>query len=138
MNGIQISRVYEAPSPDDGTRLLVDRLWPRGVKKESLRLAAWLKEVAPSPLLCKWFSHDPTKWEEFQRRYCAELDKNPNAWQPVVQAAREGKVKLLFAARDTEHNNAVALKTYLECQIAGKQGAKAQRPPKGSRSQSST
>lgn len=113
MKGIHISRVYEPPSPDDGTRLLVDRLWPRGMKKESLRLAGWLKEVAPSVSLCKWFGHDPVRWDEFRRRYCAELEKNPEAWRPVVQAAREGKVTLLFAARDVDHNNAVVLKGFL-------------------------
>jgi uncharacterized protein YeaO (DUF488 family) len=135
MKGIQIGRVYAPPSPDDGARLLVDRLWPRGIKKESLRLAGWLKEVAPSVPLCKWFGHDPAKWEEFRRRYSAELNQNPKAWQPVVQAAREGKVTLLFAASDTDHNNAVVLKGFLEQQMAGEKSAAARRPAKDSRGQ---
>ena len=114
MEGIQIRRVYDPPSPEDGARLLVDRLWPRGVKKQELRLAGWLKELAPSDSLRKWFAHDPAKWEEFQRRYFAQLEENPMGWQPILQAAREGRVTLLFSAKDTEHNNAVALKKFLE------------------------
>jgi uncharacterized protein YeaO (DUF488 family) len=120
VNGIQLRRVYEPPGPEDGARLLVDRLWPRGVKKHSLRLAGWLKELAPSDSLRKWFAHDPAKWEEFQRRYCAQLEENPMGWQPILKAAREGRVTLLFSARDPEHNNAVALKRFLE----GKKGSK--------------
>lgn len=120
VNAIQTRRVYEPPSPEDGARLLVDRLWPRGVKKEKLQLAGWLKEIAPSVPLREWFSHDPARWKEFRRRYCAELTQNPRGWQPVLQAAREGKVTLLFAAKDAEHNNAVALKTFLERKLTGK------------------
>ena len=118
MNGIKTRRVYDPPSPEDGARLLVDRLWPRGVKKQSLRLAGWLKEVAPSDALRKWFAHDPTIWKEFQRRYFAQLDENPLGWQPILRAAREGRVTLLYSAKDTEHNNAAALKTFLQ----GKKG----------------
>ena len=114
MNGIQTRRVYDPPSPEDGARLLVDRLWPRGIKKESLRLAGWLKEIAPSDTLRRWFAHDPAKWNEFQRRYFAQLEKNPMGWQPILRAAREGRVTLLFSAKDPEHNNAVALKAFLE------------------------
>ena len=114
MNGIRTRRVYEPALPDEGARLLVDRLWPRGVKKEKLRLAGWLKELAPSAPLRQWFDHEPAKWKEFQRRYGAELKAHPKVWQPVLRAAREGTVTLLFAAKDTEHNNAVALKTFLE------------------------
>ena len=114
MNGIQTRRVYEPQAPEDGARLLVDRLWPRGVKKEKLRLAGWLKEIAPSAPLRRWFDHDPAKWPEFQRRYSAELEKHPNAWRPILQAARQGNVTLLFAAKDAEHNNAIALKAFLE------------------------
>jgi uncharacterized protein YeaO (DUF488 family) len=119
VNGIQIRRVYEPPTPDDGARLLVDRLWPRGVKKEKLQLAGWLKEVAPRDSLRQWFDHDAAKWEEFKRRYFAELEQNPQAWQPIVQAARRGRVTLLFAAKDLEHNNAVALKAFLDRKLAG-------------------
>ena len=96
---------------------MVDRLWPRGIKKEKLQLAGWLKEVAPSDALRRWSHHDPARWEEFQRRYVAELEANPKAWEPILQAARDGKVTLLFAAKDTEHNNAVALKAFLETKL---------------------
>jgi uncharacterized protein YeaO (DUF488 family) len=111
---IQIKRVYEAPAPEDGTRFLVERLWPRGIKKEALHADGWLKEVAPSAELRRWFSHDPAKWEEFRRRYFAELESDPEALQPIREAARNGNVTLLYSARDTEHNNARALKAYLE------------------------
>jgi uncharacterized protein YeaO (DUF488 family) len=114
VNGIQTRRVYDPPSLEDGARLLVDRLWPRGVKKHALRLAGWLKELAPSDTLRKWFAHDPAKWEEFQRRYSAQLEENPMGWQPILRAAKEGRVTLVFSAKDPEHNNAVALKTFLE------------------------
>ena len=111
---IHCKRVYESPADEGGARFLVDRLWPRGVKKEALQLAGWLKEIAPSEALRKWFAHDPQKWDEFQRRYFAELEKRPTAWQPLLDTARQGHMTLLFSARDTEHNNAVALKRYLE------------------------
>ncbi len=111
---IRVKRAYEPAAPGDGTRFLVDHLWPRGLKKEALHAEGWLKEVSPSDRLRHWFQHDPAKWEEFQRRYFAELDEKPEAWQPLLQAARKGEVTLLYSARDTEHNNAVALKAYLE------------------------
>jgi uncharacterized protein YeaO (DUF488 family) len=120
VNGIQTKRVYEPPTSDDGARLLVDRLWPRGASKEKLMLAGWLKEVAPRDTLRHWFNHDPARWEEFQRRYAAELESTPKAWEPIVQAAREGRVTLLFAAADCERNNAVALKAFLEQKLNGK------------------
>jgi uncharacterized protein YeaO (DUF488 family) len=119
VNGIQTRRVYEPPAPEDGARLLVDRLWPRGVSKEKLHLAGWLKEIAPSGPLRLWFDHDPARWNEFQRRYFAELEERPEAWQPILQAARNGRVTLLFAAKDLEHNNAIALKAFLERKLAG-------------------
>lgn len=111
---IQTKRAYEPPDPGDGRRFLVDRLWPRGVRKEALALDAWLKDVAPSDELRRWFGHDPAKWEAFQERYFAELDEKPQVWQPLVEAARQGDVTLVYGARDPQHNNAVALKTYLE------------------------
>ncbi len=111
---IQIKRVYEAPAPEDGTRFLVERLWPRGIKKEALHPDGWLKETAPSAELRRWFAHDPAKWEEFRRRYFAELESHPEVLQPLRDAARDGNVTLLYSARDTEHNNAGALKAYLE------------------------
>lgn len=111
---IQVKRVYEPPEASDGTRILAERLWPRGKKKEALKLDAWNKDVAPSSDLRTWFKHDPGRWEEFQRRYRAELDEHPEAWQPILDAARDGDVTLLFSSRDTEHNNVVALKAYLD------------------------
>jgi uncharacterized protein YeaO (DUF488 family) len=111
---IQTKRVYEHPEPSDGTRFLVERLWPRGMRKEAVAMDGWLKDVAPSGALRRWFAHDPAKWEEFKRRYFAELDGEPEAWQPLLQAARRNVVTLLYSARDTAHNNAVALKEYLE------------------------
>jgi uncharacterized protein YeaO (DUF488 family) len=110
----RIRRVYDPPSKEDGACFLVDRLWPRGVKKESLALEGWCKEAAPSPELRQWFQHDPEKWAGFQRRYRAELDGKPEAWEPLLQAVRRGPVTLLYSARDAEHNNAVALRAYLE------------------------
>jgi len=111
---LKIKRVYEKAESSDGRRFLVERLWPRGVKKEALKMEAWLKEVAPSDGLRRWFGHDPLKWEEFQKRYRAELKANPDAWASILQAAERGDVTLLFSAHDTEHNNALALKCFLE------------------------
>ncbi len=111
---IKLKRAYEPPEGSDGARFLVDQLWPRGIRKEALQADAWLKDVAPSSQLRKWFSHDPAKWPEFQRRYFAELDQKPESWQTLAQAARRGRLTLLYASRETEHNNAVALKSYLE------------------------
>ena len=116
---IQVKRAYEPPSPDDGTRFLVDRLWPRGVKKENLPLERWLRDAAPSDKLRRWFGHDPRKWRAFQDRYWAELDARPTAWQPILDALDRGTVTLVCGARDTEHNNAVALKRYLEQHVEG-------------------
>lgn len=108
-------RVYEAPEPTDGVRFLVERLWPRGIKKESLQIQGWLKQLAPSDSLRRWFNHDPVKWSEFQSRYFAELDQQPDAWKPLIDIAQQQpKVTLLYSARDTAHNNAVALRSYLE------------------------
>jgi len=111
---IRIWRVYDPPLPRDGSIYLVDRFWPRGIKREAMHLAAWAREAAPSPELCRWFGHVPEKWEEFQRRYTDELDQKSAAWQPLLEAARHGSLILFYGARDREHNNAVALKSYLE------------------------
>ena len=111
---IKVKRVYDPVEPDDGRRFLVDRLWPRGMRKEALRMEGWLRDVAPSDRLRRWFGHDPKKWEEFRRRYFAELEAHPEAWQPLLEAARAGNVTLLFSARDTSYNNAVALREFLE------------------------
>ncbi|HEX2697945.1 MAG TPA: DUF488 domain-containing protein [Anaerolineales bacterium] len=111
---IEIKRVYEPPSKDDGLRILVDRLWPRGMSKASLQLDEWLKDLAPSNELRKRFRHHEGKWEEFQKLYFKELDLHPELVEQLIKKSRAGKVTLLFAAKDTEHNNAVALKNYLE------------------------
>jgi uncharacterized protein YeaO (DUF488 family) len=114
---VTLKRVYESAQSGDGTRFLVDRLWPRGIKKEKLKVKAWLKDAAPSPDLRKWFAHDPAKWQEFQQRYRAELESNPDAWKPILEAASQGNVTLLYSARDTEHNSALLLKEFLEDQM---------------------
>jgi uncharacterized protein YeaO (DUF488 family) len=106
---IRLKRVYDPPEPDDGVRFLVDGMWPRGIKKEVLPMKDWLKEVAPSAKLRRWFGHDPDKWAEFQQRYQAELATKPDAVQPIREAAHQGNVTLLYSAQDTKHNNAVAL-----------------------------
>ena len=111
---LKIKRVYEKAESSDGTRFLVERLWPRGIKKEALKMKAWLKDAAPSTDLRNWFGHDPLKWSEFQKRYQAELKAKPEAWNPILQAAKQGDVTLLYSAHDTEHNNALALKKFLE------------------------
>lgn len=111
---IQIKRVYDPPAKGDGERFLVERLWPRGMKKEALHMVAWCKNTAPSAELRRWFGHDPAKWKEFQRRYQAELADNRAAYQPLLDAAKQGNITLLYSAHDTEHNNAVVLKSYLD------------------------
>lgn len=110
---LSIKRVYEPPSPEDGCRLLAERLWPRGLRKDSARLDGWMREAAPSTPLRQWFSHQVPRWEEFQRRYRLELEANRDAWQPILDAAAKGRVTLLFSSRDTEHNNVVALRAFL-------------------------
>jgi uncharacterized protein YeaO (DUF488 family) len=110
---IQIKRAYEPRARGDGRRFLVERLWPRGMKKEALHADAWLKDVAPSTELRKWFGHRVERWEEFQRRYRKELDANPEAWAPIVEASKNGTVTLLYSARDEQHNAAVVLREYL-------------------------
>ncbi len=117
---ISLHRAYDPGVPRRGRRFLVERLWPRGVKKSDLPVDGWLKEVAPSTGLRQWFSHEPAKWEEFRRRYFRELDANPVAWGPLLEAARQGDVTLVYSSRDTEHNNAVALREYLLAKLKGK------------------
>lgn len=111
---MRIKRTYEARARTDGRRILVERLWPRGMKKEALAAHDWIKEVAPSTRLRKWFGHRPERWQEFRRRYRAELDANPDAWKPILEAARTGTVTLLYSAHDTVHNGAVVLREYLQ------------------------
>ena len=114
---IRTKRVYLPPEPGDGTRVRVDRLWPRGLKKTDARIDLWLPEVAPSPELRRWYGHDPARWAEFQRRYHAELDAHPEPVEKLRALARKGPLTLLFAARDPERNNPVALKAYLEARL---------------------
>ncbi|MBT0652528.1 MULTISPECIES: DUF488 domain-containing protein [Geobacteraceae] len=115
---IRIKRVYDPYEPDDGPRFLVDRLWPRGMKKENLRMDGWLKDAAPSDALRHWFGHDPAKWEEFCRRYDAELEYNSAAWRPILDMARKQDITLLYSAHDNEHNNAVVFRSFLEARLA--------------------
>jgi uncharacterized protein YeaO (DUF488 family) len=115
---LAVKRVYDPPESGDGVRFLVERLWPRGMKKETLQMDDWLKEAAPSDALRRWFGHDPARWDEFCRRYFAELDAKPDVLQPMLEAAEHGNVTLLYSAHDTEHNNAVALKSYLERRLS--------------------
>ncbi len=110
---IHIKRAYEAPSPDDGTRILVDRLWPRGLKKSDAAISRWMKEIAPSTPLRKWFGHDPNRWEEFRRRYSAELAQKTQLMSDLRSAARKGPVTLIYSARDPQHNQAVVLRDAL-------------------------
>ena len=119
---LALKRVYDAAAPDDGVRFLVERLWPRGIKKTDLKMDAWLKDVAPSAELRRWFAHDPKKWPEFCRRYFAELNSHPEAWERIRDAARGGRVTLVYSSHDTEHNNAVALKEYLQAHMGQKKG----------------
>lgn len=114
---IQVKRIYDPASSQDGRRFLVERLWPRGTSKAQARVDAWLKDVAPTDGLRRWFNHDPARWEEFRRRYEAELEARPETWAPLVEAARKGPITLVYSARDTEHNNAVALKEFLEARL---------------------
>ena len=110
---IRVKRVYETASPSDGARILVDRVWPRGLRREALALDAWLPEIGPSDALRKWFGHDPRRWPEFQRRYFEELASKEDLCRDLRSRARRGPVTLLYSARDEEHNQAVALKAYL-------------------------
>lgn len=114
---INVKRIYEPADPNDGTRILVDRLWPRGIGKKEVKLDEWHKEIAPSNQLRKWFGHDPTRWNEFRKRYFAELDSNSEAWKTMVDLARSENITLLYSAKNEEQNNAVVLKDYLESKI---------------------
>ena len=110
---IEIKRSYAKAAKADGERFLVDRLWPRGVTKEALAVVAWVKDASPSNELRKWYGHDPEKWDEFRKRYFAELKKTPEAWRPLLEAARKGTITLVYSSKEPEINNAVALREFL-------------------------
>lgn len=122
MNDIHIKRVYEHADPQDGFRVLVDRLWPRGFTKEKLKADLWLKEIAPSNELRNWYHLNLAKREEFKQRYFAELDANPAAVHLLIDKLREGRVTFLYAARDSEHNHAKVLREYLLSKIGENAG----------------
>jgi uncharacterized protein YeaO (DUF488 family) len=111
---LKLKRVYEAPRKDDGTRILVDRLWPRGLTKEKAKVDLWLKEIAPSTELRKWFGHDPKKWRRFSARYRTELKHHVDQLNLLKSKAKEGTVTLIYGARDQEHNEALVLKQFLQ------------------------
>jgi len=111
---VKIKRVYDRNDTSDGKRILIDRLWPRGLTKEKAKIDVWVKEIAPSSDLRKWFSHDPAKWTEFQKRYKLELDKNNEAVSKVRKILEQGPSTLVYSAKDEKHNDAVVLKSYLE------------------------
>ncbi|HEY3537041.1 MAG TPA: DUF488 domain-containing protein [Trinickia sp.] len=115
---IGVARAYDPPGDDDGSRYLVDRVWPRGIRKDALRIEQWLRDVAPSNELRRWFGHDPQRWDDFVERYRAELDANRAAWEPLLEAASQGPITLVYGARDPEHNQAVALRDYLERKLS--------------------
>jgi uncharacterized protein YeaO (DUF488 family) len=131
MGEITLSRVYDHEALATGAAYLVERLWPRGLRRDDVDLDGWLKDAAPSTELRQWFSHDPAKWKEFRRRYIAELDTHPRAWQPLVDAALKGNVTLLYSSRDREHNNAVVLRDYIDAHASAKR--KGRQPHRGRR-----
>jgi len=110
---VRVKRVYEQAAKSDGKRYLVDRIWPRGIKKEAVAIEGWLKELGPSTELRKWFGHDPARWVEFKNRYFKELDGKRELWEPLRSAARKRTVTLVYSARDEDHNQAVALQEFL-------------------------
>src|SRR5215471_3215048 len=110
---IRLKRAYEPPASDDGIRVLIDRLWPRGVKKSDAAIDEWMKEIAPSTELRKWFSHDPRRWQEFRRRYRSEIHRHPERIDRLRTLAQHGTITLVFSARDEVHNDAVVLRDLL-------------------------
>jgi uncharacterized protein YeaO (DUF488 family) len=131
---IKLKRAYDPVSPTDGTRLLVERLWPRGLSKEKLKLDGWIREVAPTTELRKWFGHDPAKWPQFRVRYFRQLDSRAEAWRSIVSSARRGTVTLVYSSHDQEHNNAVALREYLQLKTSRRaRPRRSTTPPRPSR-----
>ncbi len=119
MGVINLARAYDPAEHGQEPRFLVERLWPRGVRRADLRLSGWLKDVAPSHELRRWFGHEPEKWDEFRRRYFAELDERPEGWTPLRDATAAGDITLVYSSRDVEHNNAVALREYVTARLDG-------------------
>jgi len=111
---IRLKRAYEQPSGDDGTRILVERLWPRGLTKEKAAIGLWLKEIAPSPELRRWYGHETSRWDEFRKRYLAEIEDNSDVLNDLKQQLKAGPVTFVYAAKDELHNSALVLKEYLE------------------------
>ena len=110
----RLKRIYDAPQREDGFRVLVDRVWPRGMKKADAKIDLWQKDIAPSTALRKWFNHEPEKWDRFRKRYLDELKNNHGLIEDIISRAGDGPLTLLFSARDTEHNQAVVIKEYIE------------------------
>lgn len=111
---ILTKRAYDPPQPGDGLRILVDRLWPRGIKKEDLSMDDWIRDISPSDQLRRWFAHKPERWPQFVKKYFQELEENKSCWEQLLAKAKDHRMTLLYGAKDTEHNNAIALKQYLD------------------------
>jgi uncharacterized protein YeaO (DUF488 family) len=125
---IRIKRTYEPPARGDGQRILVERLWPRGIKKQALAAEVWMKDVAPSTALRKWFAHRVERWKDFRRRYRKELDAHRGAWEPILEAAKRRTVTLLYSAHDPRHNGAVVLRDYLAGRTSERPRTRHRRP----------
>ncbi len=117
---LKIKRAYTEADPGDGTRILIDRLWPRGVTKEKARIDLWMREIAPSSELRKWFGHDPEKWTEFQKRYLDELKNNQEMVDSILDMAKDGPVTLVYSAKDEQHNDAIVLLGLLDRKMGGR------------------
>ena len=130
---IMTKRIYDDPAGKTGYRVLVDRLWPRGLKKDQVHVDVWLREIGPSDALRKWFGHDPARWSEFRRRYFAELRRNQAIVDQLLANAGGGRIVLLYGAKDTEHNQAVALKEYLETSTGTERSMETASPARRSR-----
>lgn len=130
---VAIKRVYEAASPEDGERVLVDRIWPRGIAKEAAAVAEWMKEVGPSTELRKWFGHEPARWPEFQRRYRAELAEHDELIDALLERARAGRLTLVYSAKDEARNQAVVIADFLRACAAGRGKGRAKSSPRAHR-----
>lgn len=125
---IRLKRVYDSPRPGDGQRVLVDRVWPRGLKRSTARIDLWLREIAPSPELRRWFGHDPGRWSEFREKYFCELNRNGEKVRELTELVSGGRVTLLFGSREKHRNNAAALKEYLELRARAAAATEAHEP----------